>query len=265
MQKEQQGEDGEGEDEDIYAPLGVSDEYDTILNSTKAVVIANRPPAPTPRPESTQVKEDRTPYIAKGNSLLSSRILCPSLFPFQTDAMELIRSKNKTELCTVCEGEFGSSCGREEVPGMCIAIVGGVAAEQSGEGDAVCFDPINHKNMVARRRKTNKSEEGERPVVPAPRAHSPLTVQFQRREYFMKMKHPKVTGIIKAYKSLKRPRLLFFILQVQTCTRAPTINCNSHRSHYTRPSSTITRCVQNTKMIVTMQQAPFSPITRLPC
>ncbi|XP_051285063.1 B-cell scaffold protein with ankyrin repeats-like [Dicentrarchus labrax] len=63
--KEQGGEDEEEGDEDIYAPLGVNDEYDTILNSTKAVVIANRPPAPTPRPESTQVKEDRTPYIAK--------------------------------------------------------------------------------------------------------------------------------------------------------------------------------------------------------
>nr|XP_046237555.1 B-cell scaffold protein with ankyrin repeats-like [Scatophagus argus] len=67
--KEQDGDDGEEEEEEeeeeIYAPLGVNDEYDTILNSTKAVSIANRPPAPTPRPESTQVKEDRTPYITK--------------------------------------------------------------------------------------------------------------------------------------------------------------------------------------------------------
>ncbi|KAM6894211.1 B-cell scaffold protein with ankyrin repeats-like [Lycodopsis pacificus] len=55
---------GEGEDENIYAPLGASDEYDTILNSTKAVDIARRPPAPTPRPEIT-VEEDRTPYIIK--------------------------------------------------------------------------------------------------------------------------------------------------------------------------------------------------------
>ncbi|XP_068569597.1 B-cell scaffold protein with ankyrin repeats-like isoform X2 [Cebidichthys violaceus] len=54
----------EGEDEDIYTPLGVSDEYDTILNSTQAVVIASRPPAPTPRPEITHV-EDKTPYIIK--------------------------------------------------------------------------------------------------------------------------------------------------------------------------------------------------------
>ncbi|KAG7496441.1 hypothetical protein JOB18_019348 [Solea senegalensis] len=58
---------GEGEEvEDLYAPLGVNDEYDTIVNSTKAaVVIANRPPAPTPRPESVQVKEDRTSYITQ--------------------------------------------------------------------------------------------------------------------------------------------------------------------------------------------------------
>ncbi|XP_039997480.1 B-cell scaffold protein with ankyrin repeats-like [Xiphias gladius] len=65
VHKEQQGEDEGEEVEDLYAPLGMNDEYDTILNSTKAVVIANRPPAPTPRPESTQVKEDRTPYIAQ--------------------------------------------------------------------------------------------------------------------------------------------------------------------------------------------------------
>ncbi|GLD53659.1 B-cell scaffold protein with ankyrin repeats, partial [Lates japonicus] len=64
VQKEQQGEDEGEEVEDLYAPLGVNDEYDTILNSTKAAVIANRPPAPTPRPESTQL-DDRTPYIAQ--------------------------------------------------------------------------------------------------------------------------------------------------------------------------------------------------------
>uniref|UniRef100_A0A3Q1I3Z7 B cell scaffold protein with ankyrin repeats 1 n=1 Tax=Acanthochromis polyacanthus TaxID=80966 RepID=A0A3Q1I3Z7_9TELE len=65
VQKQQGGEDKEGEDEDLYAPLGMNDEYDTFLNSTKAVLVANRPPAPTPRPESTQVKESETPYIAQ--------------------------------------------------------------------------------------------------------------------------------------------------------------------------------------------------------
>ncbi|XP_041723658.2 B-cell scaffold protein with ankyrin repeats-like [Coregonus clupeaformis] len=58
---------GDDEDEeDLYAPLGVNDEdYDTILTSSGAVVIANRPPAPTPRPETTPVKEDSTPFIAQ--------------------------------------------------------------------------------------------------------------------------------------------------------------------------------------------------------
>ncbi|KAK2899705.1 B-cell scaffold protein with ankyrin repeats-like [Channa argus] len=71
-QKEQQGEEDkeekqeeEEEEEDVYAPLGVKDEYDTILNSARAVDVANRPPAPTPRPLSTQVKEDKTPYITQ--------------------------------------------------------------------------------------------------------------------------------------------------------------------------------------------------------
>uniref|UniRef100_A0A672ZMW4 B cell scaffold protein with ankyrin repeats 1 n=1 Tax=Sphaeramia orbicularis TaxID=375764 RepID=A0A672ZMW4_9TELE len=66
MHQEQQGKaDDEEEEEDPYAPLGVNDEYDTILTSTTAIAIANRPPAPTPRPETTPVKEDRTPYIAQ--------------------------------------------------------------------------------------------------------------------------------------------------------------------------------------------------------
>lgn len=85
------------EDEDIYAPLGVNDEYDSIQSTAKAVAIANRPPAPTPRPESTQVKEDKTPYIAKGNLSLCCRIL--SSKKTQRELMEL-------ELCSACEGEF---------------------------------------------------------------------------------------------------------------------------------------------------------------
>lgn len=59
----------------------------------------------------------------------------------------------------------------------------------------------------------------------------------------MKMKHPKVTGIIKAYKSLKPLWLPFFILQMQT--HASAINCYSHRKYYIRPSLTIT-CVFKT-------------------
>lgn len=67
-----------GEDEeDLYAPLGVNDEeYDTIFTSSSAVVIANRPPAPTPRPETTSVKEDSTPFIAQGRTRPMNTGLC---------------------------------------------------------------------------------------------------------------------------------------------------------------------------------------------
>ncbi|XP_026152276.1 B-cell scaffold protein with ankyrin repeats-like [Mastacembelus armatus] len=70
VHKEQQGEDEEEEEEEeeeeaLYAPLEVNDEYNSILKSTTTVVITNRPPAPTPRPESSQVKEDTIPYIAQ--------------------------------------------------------------------------------------------------------------------------------------------------------------------------------------------------------
>ncbi|XP_034020931.1 B-cell scaffold protein with ankyrin repeats-like [Thalassophryne amazonica] len=62
-QHEQQGE-GEGSDEeDPYAVLGVNDDCDTNLTSKNTVLLANRPPAPNPRPESTHVKEEQTPYI----------------------------------------------------------------------------------------------------------------------------------------------------------------------------------------------------------
>lgn len=98
------------------------------------------------------------------------------------------------------------------------------AAEQSREAfcEAVCFDPINHKNMVAPRYRTNKSEKEKDPFASIKSPQS-LTVQFQRREYFMKMKPLKVTGIIKAYTSLNWLRLLFFISQMQTCKHASTI------------------------------------------
>nr|XP_015200546.1 PREDICTED: B-cell scaffold protein with ankyrin repeats [Lepisosteus oculatus]XP_015200547.1 PREDICTED: B-cell scaffold protein with ankyrin repeats [Lepisosteus oculatus] len=56
----------EDEDEDPYAPLGGNDEeYDTILVSNKSMSIINRPPAPTPRPDASPVKEDSTPFIAQ--------------------------------------------------------------------------------------------------------------------------------------------------------------------------------------------------------
>ncbi|CAB1452354.1 unnamed protein product [Pleuronectes platessa] len=65
MQKEEGGEDEQEEMEDIYTSLGMNDEYDTFMNPKKAVVIANRPPAPTPRPESITVVEDTVSYITQ--------------------------------------------------------------------------------------------------------------------------------------------------------------------------------------------------------
>ncbi|XP_030634987.1 B-cell scaffold protein with ankyrin repeats-like [Chanos chanos] len=59
-------EDEDEDEEDPYAPLGINDEeYDTILTANNPVVIANRPPAPAPRPETLPTKEDSTPVIAR--------------------------------------------------------------------------------------------------------------------------------------------------------------------------------------------------------
>ncbi|XP_046904779.1 B-cell scaffold protein with ankyrin repeats-like isoform X1 [Hypomesus transpacificus] len=64
-QREEPG-DLDEDEEDPYALLGINDEeYDTILAPSHNMVIANRPPAPTPRPETTPTKEDLTPFIAQ--------------------------------------------------------------------------------------------------------------------------------------------------------------------------------------------------------
>ncbi|XP_008434194.1 B-cell scaffold protein with ankyrin repeats isoform X1 [Poecilia reticulata] len=55
----------EGEDEDLYTPLGVDDELNSNFKSEKTLDLTNRPPAPTPRPECMQLKEGKTPYIAQ--------------------------------------------------------------------------------------------------------------------------------------------------------------------------------------------------------
>ncbi|MEQ2303211.1 hypothetical protein AMECASPLE_014399 [Ameca splendens] len=55
----------EVEDEDLYTPLGANDDLNPNLKSEKVVDLANRPPAPTPRPECMQLKEGRTPYIVQ--------------------------------------------------------------------------------------------------------------------------------------------------------------------------------------------------------
>ncbi len=102
------------------------------------------------------------------------------------------------------------------MPGMCIAIVSGVLPNRAERGffrDAVCFDPpqtTRTRSLPAAKQTKARKEKDPFACIESPQS---LTVQFQRREYFMKMKHPKVTGIIKAYKSLKRLRLLFSIVQ----------------------------------------------------
>ncbi|XP_066537971.1 B-cell scaffold protein with ankyrin repeats-like [Hoplias malabaricus] len=62
-----------------YAQMGSNEDYDTILTANSSVVLANRPPAPTPRPESLPNKEDNTPFIAqvfqKKKSLADSETL----------------------------------------------------------------------------------------------------------------------------------------------------------------------------------------------
>lgn len=56
-------------DDDPYTLEGNDEEYDTILTSSSSVVMANRPPAPAPRPESLPTKEENIPYIAQGKNI----------------------------------------------------------------------------------------------------------------------------------------------------------------------------------------------------
>ncbi|XP_056607415.1 B-cell scaffold protein with ankyrin repeats-like [Triplophysa dalaica] len=52
--------------ENIYSPMGRDDEeYDILLTSSGSLVMANRPPAPTPRPDCLSTPEDKTPFIAQ--------------------------------------------------------------------------------------------------------------------------------------------------------------------------------------------------------
>lgn len=69
------------EDENVYTPLGKDEEeYDTILTSSSSVAIVNRPPAPTPRPDSLPTPDDKTPFIAQGLNFLFELWLLDNLF-----------------------------------------------------------------------------------------------------------------------------------------------------------------------------------------
>ncbi|XP_034159294.2 B-cell scaffold protein with ankyrin repeats [Pangasianodon hypophthalmus] len=52
-------------DNKLYTLEVNNEEYDTILTSSSSMVMANRPPAPAPRPESLPKKEENVPYIAQ--------------------------------------------------------------------------------------------------------------------------------------------------------------------------------------------------------
>uniref|UniRef100_A0A9J7WWY1 DBB domain-containing protein n=2 Tax=Cyprinus carpio TaxID=7962 RepID=A0A9J7WWY1_CYPCA len=73
------------EDENVYTPLGRDgEEYDTILTSSSSVVIVNRPPAPTPRPDSLPTPEDKTPFIAQVFQKKKSQGDAEMLYSFPT-------------------------------------------------------------------------------------------------------------------------------------------------------------------------------------
>lgn len=70
-------------------------------------------------------------------------------------------------MCSMLRGGWagGGACGKEEVPGMCIAIVDGVVPTTPQcfcfffsyfVCETVCFDPMSHKNMVAKLTKARK-------------------------------------------------------------------------------------------------------------
>lgn len=56
-------------DDDPYTLEVNDEEYDTILTSGSSAVMANRPPAPAPRPESLPSKEENVSFIAQGTNI----------------------------------------------------------------------------------------------------------------------------------------------------------------------------------------------------
>ncbi|XP_054603519.1 B-cell scaffold protein with ankyrin repeats [Nothobranchius furzeri] len=65
INQQPQDEDQKGGDDDLYTMLGKDNDCNSVEIPKRAMVLANRPPAPTPRPEGVQVKDSKTPYIAQ--------------------------------------------------------------------------------------------------------------------------------------------------------------------------------------------------------
>ncbi|RXN08059.1 B-cell scaffold protein [Labeo rohita] len=88
------------EDENVYTPLGRDEEeYDTILTSSSSVVIVNRPPAPTPRPDSLPTPEDKTPFIAQARQRDSISSTYDTFVPSQPPGLdELIKLQEEVKM-----------------------------------------------------------------------------------------------------------------------------------------------------------------------
>lgn len=57
------------DEEDPYYNIKINDEeYDTIMSPSSSDLIANRPPAPAPRPKSLPTAEEKMSFIAQGKN-----------------------------------------------------------------------------------------------------------------------------------------------------------------------------------------------------